>query len=82
MEMVVQLLLLLVSIFVCIAPDSIPGRCLCSMGGQTFGIPHFIEGFNESKVNSIQDIVAFNEKYKDLALPERKSFLFRTEYTF
>jgi hypothetical protein len=37
-------------------------------------IPRFLKYQCESKVQSLQDIINFNEKYKDLALREREHF--------
>lgn len=35
-------------------------------------MPEFIEGFSESRVHSLGEIVEFNERHKELALPERQ----------
>ncbi|KAI0129715.1 amidase signature domain-containing protein [Xylariales sp. AK1849] len=37
---------------------------------KNLGIPKFIKGLTESPVSSLQEIIEFNEKHKDKALPE------------
>jgi hypothetical protein len=37
-----------------------------------YSIPKFLEYQAESGVQSLQDIIDFNEKYKGLAMPARK----------